>query len=205
MFYLNHFLWGLAMASVGITLPGMVNMTSVNLSIRRGIRSAIHFSAGAAITVFFQAFIAVAFAGYIARHPEVFQFLKKAAVVLLLLFSLIFLYQALRNKAVEARKGKGHSFLLGILVAGMNVLTIPFFFAFSTFLKANDWLSQGLAPRLFFVSGASIGALLLLAGYAHFAQFIAGRVNSLSRNMNFIMSGFFLLLAMLQIAQMYYG
>ena len=205
MFYVNHLIWGLVMTGIGITLPGVINMTTVYISIRRGLKSAIQYNVGASVTIFVQALIALAFATYLGKHPEVLNFMKKAAVVLFFALGFVFLYQAMRTKAAEASRQRGHPFLLGVVVANMNVLTIPYFFAFSTFLEANNWLMQSIQARVLFGTGAMIGAFLLLSAYARFAQYISGQVKSLTRNINLIMSGLFLLLAFLQLAEIFYG
>lgn len=205
MYYVNHLIWGLVMTGIGITLPGMINMTTVYISIKRGLRSAIQYNVGASVTIFVQALIALAFATYLGNHPGVLNFMKKAAVVLFFVLGFVFLYQAMRTEVVKASKQRGHPFLLGVVVANMNVLTIPYFFAFSTFLETNNWLMRSPSARVLFGTGAMIGAFLLLSAYARFAQYISGQIQSLARNINLIMSGLFLLLAFLQLAEIIYG
>jgi threonine/homoserine/homoserine lactone efflux protein len=205
MYYVNHLIWGLVMTSIGITLPGMINMTTVYISIKRGLRSAIQYNVGASVTIFVQALIALAFATYLGNHPGFLNFMKKAAVVLFFVLGVVFLYQALRTGAAKASKQRGHPFLLGVVVANMNVLTIPYFFAFSTFLEANNWLMRNSSARVLFGTGAMIGSFLLLSAYARFAQYVSGQIQSLTRNINLIMSGLFLLLAFLQLVEIFYG
>ena len=201
---LNHLFFGIGMAFIAVTLPGMVNMTAVSTSINYGLSSGIKFSIGASAAMLFQAFIAVAFAGYLSKHPEVFLFLKRAAVIIFLILSVVFLRQALRSRVAEASSKKGHPMFLGLLIAGMNALTIPFFFTISTFLEAKDYIRLTSPYRWVFLAGAFFGAQLLLAVYAYFARFIANRAGHLARNFNFFLSGFFLILAFIQLVDLYY-
>lgn len=203
--YFSPLFLGFLLAAVGITLPGMVNMTSVRVSIKQGMSAGLRYSAGAATTIFLQAFIAVAFAGYLSRHPEIFTYIRAASVAIFLALAGFFFYQALSSKEVKPSERKGRPYLLGVAVAGMNALNIPYFFTMGTVLKAEGLI--GLEPplHLFFVSGITLGAFTLLAAYARFAQFILKRANYFARNLNYFLSGLFLVLAVVQGVQLYRG
>ena len=117
MDYLSPLLFGLLLAVVGIDLPGTVNMTAVSVSIKRGMRAGLYYSAGAAATIILQAYIAVAFAGYLSQHPEIFTYIRAVSVAIFLALAFFFFYQALNAKAVKASQRKGRPFLLGMAVA----------------------------------------------------------------------------------------
>ena len=191
------------MASIGVTLPGMINMTSVSVSIRRGLNPGLQFSAGAASAIFLQALIAVTFAGYLTEHPDVILWLKQAAIVIFLVLSIVFYLQARRPAAVEEGDQKGNAYLLGMGIAGMNVLNIPYYLAFSAFLKANGWITLRDPLHWFFLLGATLGAWALLAAYARFACYIAKNADYFARNINYFLSGLFVVLAAVQIFQLY--
>ena len=125
MDFFNPIFFGFSIAMIGIALPGMVNMTSVNVSIKRGLRSGFLYSAGSSVTIFLQAYIAVAFAGYLSKHPEVFLYIRAASVAIFLALAFFFFYQALRSKEVKASQRKGRPFLLGVVfgVTGNGPLT----------------------------------------------------------------------------------
>ena len=205
MDYLSPLLFGFLLAVVGIALPGMVNMTSVSVSIKRGLRAGLYYSAGAAATIILQAYIAVAFAGYLSQHPEIFTYIRAVSVAIFLALAFFFFYQALNAKAVKASQRKGRPFLLGMAVAGMNALNIPYFFTMGTVLKAEGLIQLHPPFHLFFVGGITAGAFVMLAAYARFAQFILKRANYFARNLNYFLSGLFLVLAVVQGVQLYVG
>ncbi len=205
MDYLSPLFFGFLSAFLGISLPGMVNMTSVSVSIKQGLPSGLHYSAGGATTIFFEAYIAVAFAGYLGRHPEIFTYIRSASVVIFLTLAFFFLYQALYAKELKASQRKGRPYLLGIAVAGMNALFIPYFFTIGSVLKAEGLIQLHSPFHLLFVTGVSFGAFSMLAAYANFAQFILKRANYFARNLNYFLSGLFLLLAVVQGVQLYVG
>ena len=205
MDFFNPIFFGFSIAMIGIALPGMVNMTSVNVSIKRGLRSGFLYSAGSSVTIFLQAYIAVAFAGYLSKHPEVFLYIRAASVAIFLALAFFFFYQALRSKEVKASQRKGRLFLLGVAIAGMNALNIPYFFTMGALLKAEGLIRLNTPYHLFFVSGITIGAFTMLAAYARFAQFILNRASYFARNLNYFLSGLFLVLAVVQGVQLYVG
>lgn len=204
MDYIKPLLFGFLLSSVGISLPGLVNMTSVTVSIRQGMRGGLWYSAGSSTTIFFHAYIAVAFAGYLSRHPEVFTYIRAASAGLFLALAFFFFYQALRTREVKASNRKGRPYLVGMAVAGMNALYLPFFFTMGTLLKAEGLVHLHAPFHLLFVGGIAAGAFATLAAYARFAQFILKRANFFARNLNYFLSGLFLVLAVAQGVQLYF-
>lgn len=205
MDYLNPIFFGFLLTAVGISLPGLVNMTSVTTTIKHGLRGGIWYSAGASATIFSYAYIALAFAGYLSRHPEIFTYIRAASAGLFLALAFFFFYQALRSKEVKGSRRKGRPFLVGMAVAGMNALYLPYFFTMSTLLKAEGLIQLHAPFHFLFVGGVTLGAFTLLSGYARFAQFILKRADYLARNLNYFLSGLFLVLAVMQGVQLYAG
>ncbi len=192
---LSHLILGFTMSGIGIAIPGLINMTATSVCIKRGWSSAIQFNLGAASIIFLQAFVAVTFSGYFANHPEVFHSLKWIAISVLLTLSLTFLYLALNRKAPKRREVRGQNWLAGVGTAFMNVLTVPYFFAFSTYMRAEGYLSLTPAFSWVFITGAALGALTLLTSYAWFGRQLAHRLEDATPSINFFLSGLFFVLA----------
>jgi threonine/homoserine/homoserine lactone efflux protein len=199
---LSHLFFGFAMGFTGVCLPGMTNMTSVGMSLRQGLKPGMYYSAGASTTIFIQALIAITFAGYLAQNPEIFAFLEKAAIFIFIALSVVFFYLATRRQAVKSEVRKGSAFFAGMGVAGMNALTIPYYFTFSTLLTAKGLITLAPSMRWVFMAGAPLGSLILLSSYIFFARYIAERAEFISRYINFFLSGLFLLLSILQLARL---
>ncbi len=204
MYVLNNLFCGIGIALLGLALPGLINMTSVSMSLKRGLKGGIFYSLGGSVTIFLQAIIGVAFAGYLSRHLEIFTSLKKIAILIFLVLSIIFLYQALYPKVKEGSKRAGTSFFVGMAIASLNILNIPFYFTSGTFLQSAGWVELAQPMGSLFAIGAAGGAFLGLVAYAYFAQYINRRAQYFVRNLNFFLSGLFLLLAVVQIVQVYW-
>lgn len=198
---LSHLFFGFAMAFTGIFLPGLTSMTSVRVSLLHGLESGMYYSAGASTTVFLQALIAVVFTGYLVNHPEVFAYLEKAAVFIFIGLCVVFLYLGLRRKPAKSSARQGGAFFTGMAVTSMNVMAIPYYFAFSALIKTKGLVTLESAFRWIFLAGVPLGALCLLALYIYFARYIAERAETFTRNINFFLSGLFLFLAIVQLAR----
>ena len=204
MYAINNLLFGMGTALLGLALPGLINMTSVSMALKRGLLSGMLYSFGGATTIFIQALIGVTFAKYLAEHLDVFTSLRKVAIVIFIMLSAFFLYQALNPKVKEASKRTGTSFLVGVAIASLNVLNIPFYFTSGTFLQSGGWVRLAQPLGWLYVAGVALGAFLGLAAYAYFAQYIDRKAQYFVRNLNYFLSGLFVILAIVQIVEVYF-
>ncbi len=195
MIYILHIFWGFVMAFLGLLAPGMLNMTAVRTSIENGRRSGIIFSAGAASVVFIQASIALIFANYLNHHPEIIEQLQMAGIFVFILLAIFFFLQAKKQFKAKGKANKNNIFFTGMLLSSMNMLAIPFYLGLSTYLSARGNLVLKQPYIILFVIGAVLGAFSLFATYTYFSNFIVRRAQFIAKNINYILSILFVLLA----------
>ncbi len=186
---------GFLAAFIGLLAPSMLNMTAARTSIEKGKNAGIQFAAGAASVVFIQAFIAVYFAKYLVAHPEVITKLKTAAIFVLLALSVFFFMQARKKFKAEGKQKKGSSFITGIGMSSLNMLAVPFYLAMATLAESKGWMSIEQPYSIIYVVGAVLGAFSLFATYATFAEIIAKKAQFIAKNINYILSVLFVVLA----------
>ncbi len=204
MDYLSHLVLGLLMSCAALLLPGLVNMSAVSLSMKRGLRAGLWFCLGAAGVMLVQAYIAVAFAGFLGRHPAILTFLERISIFFFMLLSGLFLYLGMRPRAKQGEARRGHPLMIGSLMAVMNALTIPFYFTATTFMKVEGLVHLVSPYQWWLLIGAFVGALFMLVVYAFFARIIAQRSQRITQYIYLILSGFFLALAFVQLISLYY-
>jgi threonine/homoserine/homoserine lactone efflux protein len=192
--------------AIGLALPGMVNMTAVKVSMDQGLRAGFRFSLGGALALAVHAYLAITFARFLSEHPYVLIYFKRTALAIFLTLSLIFFYLAKKpKKHREAYQHKENTpFIFGFLIMNMNMLNIPYLFASGTLLEAKEWISVEPPNKWLFIIGAALGAWSLLVLYTQFATLIARRARFVARNLNYFLSGLFMLLAIIQMIQLYY-
>ncbi|NJB86392.1 threonine/homoserine/homoserine lactone efflux protein [Lewinella marina] len=202
MYSLTAVLIGLAAAAGATFFPGMLNMTSVSVSLRAGRRAGYAFAAGMATTFTVQAGLAVFFANYFTDHPAIIPLLKEWAVAAFAVLAIFFFFKGYRGRVAEAaaeeQQYRGSPFLRGLVLALMNLLTVPYFFAVSGWLLADGYLAGDGLGRLGFTLGAGAGALIIFGAYARLAEWMQRKAFFLTRNINFLLGGLLMILAVVQ-------
>ncbi|WP_372745464.1 hypothetical protein [Lutibacter sp.] len=194
MDYIVHIFYGVLMAYFGLISPGMLNMTALKIRIENGTSNSLKFAFGAALIVFVQAGIALYFADYFIKNPEVIERLKIAGVVVFFILSIFFYYLSRKELNPKISNTKGNYFLKGIGMSLINMLGIPFYLGISIFLAAENKILIEQPFILLFVIGASIGSFLLFSTYIVFANIIIKKVSFIAKNINVILSLLFLAL-----------
>ena len=201
MIYISHLFFGFIMAFVGLLAPGMLNMTAVRTSIVKGKKAGILFSGGAASVVFAQASIALIFANYLNQHPEIIEKLKIAGIIVFIALAIFFFLQARKKFKAQGKQQKGNFFFIGMFMSSLNMLAIPFYFGLSTYLSAKEIIILQQPYITLFVIGAVLGAFSLFATYVGFATIISKKVQFIAKNINFILSVLFIILALLTLVK----
>lgn len=204
MEFILTFLLAMLVAFVGFVPPGMINMTALKRSIEANRREAILFVLGAVSIIFIQAFIAVTFAKYLAQNPQIVENLTYAGIVVFLGLAFWFYRQATAKVNMKEKKVNRSSYLAGASMSAMNMLGIPFFLGYSTMMEAGGWLTTTAPHNYIFALGAVAGAFLLFFLYILFAEFIQRRLQSVARNINYILSALFLVLAFISLVNVFW-
>jgi threonine/homoserine/homoserine lactone efflux protein len=198
---------GLAGASVATCFPGLLNMSAVSISLRAGRGVGYRFSLGMALTFAAQAGLAVFFAKFFTRHPQVLSWLRLWAAPMLVVLAGFFLLKGIRAKRASLPVSEyafvGRPLLRGAGLALMNLLTVPFFFAFCGWLLADGYLAATPNARAGFTLGAGAGAMLVFGLYVRLAGWMHRRAVILTRNINFVVGGLLILLAVVQGIRVY--
>ncbi len=197
MQYISHLFLGFIMAFISLLPPGMLNMTAVRTRIEKNKKDALLFSLGAALIVIPQAYIALAFAKYFVKHPEVIDRLTIAGIVVLFVLSIVFFLQARKKFKGEGKKRKGNFIVIGMFMSAMNMLAIPFYLVLSSILEKKELLIMDQPYISIFVAGVFLGALALFVVYVLFAALIEKKAQFIARNINYILSLLFLGLGIL--------
>lgn len=201
MEYISPFFIGYLAAFLGLIAPGMLNMTAARTSIEYSRSAGIQFSLGASSIVFIQAFIAVTFAKYLVANPDIINNLKVAAVFVLFGLAVFFFMQARKEFKATGEQKKGNFFVTGLGMSSFNMLAIPFYLAMATLAESKGWMENVRPYNLVFVTGAVLGAFSIYAMYSFFADFVAKRAQFIARNINYILSGLFVVLGFTTLAQ----
>lgn len=202
MNYFLHFIYGVLIAYFAMITPGMLNMTALKVRIDIGKFESIKFAFGAAVIIFIQAGIALFFADYFVQNPKIIEILKVAAVFVFLALAVFFFILSKKKIKPKTNAGKGNYFMRGVAMSALNMLSVPFYLAFSIFLAEKQYIVIEQPFIMFYVFGVFIGGLLLFFTYIYFADFITRKVSFIATNINLILSGIFVVLGLMTLIRL---
>lgn len=188
MAILYNLLIGLLGSLIGVLPPGLINMYAAKVSRGEGAKKAMLFSIGVCVTVIIQTFIALLLARYIEMHPEVVKLLQKVALGIFISLTIYFFFIAKdtrREIRDENSRSKTNRFFAGMLIAGLNLLPIPYWVYISLALSGFGWFSFSEPALWFAIVGSGLGTLSALSLYVYFFR-AKDDSQKLKLNMNFV-------------------
>ncbi len=191
MAILFNFIIAFSAAFIGIIPPGLINMSAAKISMKEGRRNATLFSLGVCVTVMFQTYIALLFARYLEKNPDVIASLEQVALGIFICITIYFLFIAkdTRRAIPEnlVRKSKKKRFFGGIFIAFLNVLPLPYWVYISVTFSAFGWFSFDTPELITAILASGVGTFIMLRLYIHFfKRKDSSRNTPLKVNMNFI-------------------
>ncbi|WP_347373320.1 LysE family transporter [Aequorivita sp. Q41] len=173
---------------IGVLPPGLINMYAAKISMKDGRKNGMLFSVGVCITVMIQTFIALLFAGYIGKHPEIVNILQKVALGIFISLTIYFFFIAKdtrRELHDREAPSKTNRFFLGIFIALLNLLPLPYWMYLGITFSAFGIFSFSSPEIYMAVLAAGIGTYASLALYV---QFFRPKEHSrkLKLNMNYV-------------------
>lgn len=171
MSILLNFAIGFLAALVGVIPPGLLNMSAAKISMKRGRKIAILFSLGVCVTVCAQTFVALLFARYLDKHPEIIDILQEVALGIFICITIYFLFIAKdtrREIPKEVNRSKTNRFFYGMLLAALNLLPLPYWVYISITFSAFGWFSFEQPGIWAAVLASGLGTFCMLAIYIQF-------------------------------------
>lgn len=188
MSVLVNFAIGFIAALIGVIPPGLLNMTAAKISMKQGRKAALLFSGGVFFTIAAQTFVALIFARYLDRHPEVVDVLQEVALGIFISLTLYFFFIAKdsrREVPKEMEYSKTNRFFYGIFLASLNLLPLPYWVYISVTFSSFGWFSFEQFPLWAAVVGSSLGTFVMLYIYAQYFRRKNGR-KLFQLNMNYV-------------------
>jgi len=202
---------GFITASVGIIPPGLINMTAAKVSVNEGRTRAMVFALGATLIILIQTFIAVLFARFIDKNPDIVILLREIGLVIFIVLTFFFFWKANRNRTKKKEfklRSKRSRFFLGMLLSALNFFPIPFYVFVSVTLASYNYFSFEKQFISTFVVGSGIGAFFAFYCYIAFFEKMESKSTFLLKNMNYIIgtiTGLISILTLGNIIKYYWG
>lgn len=181
---LFYFFAGLAATFVG-TLPfGPINMSVVNITIKRTVNAALVFALGASLIEIAEASVAIFFGRFIDRFLAEHTWFQISVACLFIAIGLLYLFKKGRTVSSKSDKKGMHPFFQGVVIAMLNPQAIPFWLVTLAFLSASFDFQLAGNVLLVFLTGVFVGKFLALWFFALLSQTIKKRIQDGSQIVN---------------------
>jgi len=204
-------LLGFIAAAVGITPPGLINMTAAKVSLKDGRNEAISFAIGATIIVFFQTFLALLFANFIDSRPDIIKKLQEFGLFIFIGLTIYFFWKAKTPKIPKSEikpRSKTNRFFLGMLLSVLNLFPIPYYVFISITLSSYGYFYFDKSFIYAFVSGVVVGSFLVFYIYILFFKKREQKSSFLINNGNYIigtLTGVVSVFTLFKLIKVYFG
>jgi threonine/homoserine/homoserine lactone efflux protein len=180
---------------------GNINLTTIQISINKGVKQALVFVITFSIIEGIVTYILMNFAAYFAEKQDFLHWLGWLLVLVLLIMGSISLTQAYQKPKEQKAVRKRDSIKTGIILGVFNPMIIPYWAIGGTYLIANNWITtEGIGLELFAI-GAAVGCFICLYLFARFAQYIQKKFSFSHKAINLAIAIVFFALAALQAAK----
>ncbi|PIB36575.1 hypothetical protein BFP72_14780 [Reichenbachiella sp. 5M10] len=156
------FMIALGCSFAGSIPPGSINLSVMQLAVQGKKGGALTFALAAACIEFLYAGLAVRFQIYLTDNIEIATWFKWVSGTILILLGLFNLVKKNRASRTMDSGEKRAGFAKGVVVALMNPLAIPYWLTVTTYLQAMQWIVLSSENYLVYVTGISVGTMLLL-------------------------------------------
>jgi len=187
--------------------PGLLNMNAAKISVEKGKLNGIVFSMGVSSMIMVQAYIAVLISKFLYKNPEVIDILLKIALVVFAFFAVYFFINAKRKKKEKIHQvnvSRKNSFFKGVLLAALNLLTIPYYSGLNAMWNEAGWIKFEVWDITTFVLASGTGTFSVLYLYTFYFNKLETKTNGFSKNSNYILSALMLVLLVITLIRIFY-
>lgn len=201
MFIVTFFI-GVLMNFLGYIPLGNINLTVVKLSINRGMRQVYYFIISFAIIEFFFTFGIMKFVEWFANKGNLLRLLDWIMIVVFMVMAYVTWKD--RHQLPKEDYSKSDSIKLGVVLAIVNPMQIPFWLIGGSYVVSHQWIETGYLALIIFSVGSSLGSFLALLLFAKFAKYIQDKFTLSSSLINKSIAVLFFGLALYHIGKMVY-
>ena len=205
MNFLTAFGIAFGFSFVGMLPPGMLNMTVVGLSIKKGFKTAFFFAVGAALVEFFQSLLVIKFADKAQTFLNEYElYVNWAAVVILVILGLSFLFSKQKKENIKEKEVEGNALSAmtkGMTLAFANVLVYAFWLVQGIYWTQQGVLYNEWSILITFSLGIFFGSVAAYSVYILLGKKILSKFDAFANNLNKILAGLFFVLAALQLVK----
>lgn len=192
-----NFITGLIVSFLG-TLPlGVLNITIMHVSLKKGMSSALRFALGCALVELVYSYISVQLTKTIIYFPSLRPVTEVIATITLLGMGIYYIRK--QGQLAISKQKTVSSFYLGTILSILNVVAFPFWILYTALLQGKGIV--GLSQHsliIIYVLGISIGTIAGLLPFAYASRFLVRIVARHQHRMDRMIGLLFIFLSVCQ-------
>ena len=173
---LTTFLVALTVSALGSLPVGAINLMTIQVSVKHGFRTCFLFVLLASIAELPHVALTLWLSKFIGHNALIQNYFEYAAIGFIFIIGA---HNVFRKGSPLNPDASQFSWPSAFFITMFNPFSIPFWLFFTAYLLNGHWLSPGFSP-FYYATGAMIGAVIPLTGYALLGKWIT-QTNILQR------------------------
>lgn len=167
------FLVGIIISFIGSIPPGTLNLAVLQLGMEQKVKTALRFALAVSIIEYPYAWISVVFEDWVTSSPLIVDNFQLITAIVMTVIGAFSIWSARKPSEFSVRFNES-GFRRGIVLSILNPMAIPFWVAYTAFLKSQGWIDLS-TPWLVhsYVFGTAVGVMILLIIFAFLAKRLA--------------------------------
>ena len=199
-----QFIFGFLGSLLGGVVFGPINLSAIDITLKKSIRSGLSFSVAAALAEMALATIAILFGKLISRRIEEFPELKLLVIVFFLILGFYFLFKRDKPEADINTDRKKSNFFNGFVLGVLNPQAIPSWIFILAYLKSAQVLYLKSWYLWFFIAGVFIGKFIILSFYCYLSEYINKHIANLNDFVSKAIGGILLVVGFVQAVKYFF-
>ncbi len=170
------FLVGAIISFIGSIPPGTLNLAVLQLGMEQKTKTALRFALAVSIIEYPYAWIAVVFEDWITASPMIVDNFQLITAIVMIVIGAFSIWSARKPSEFSVRFNES-GFRRGLVLSILNPMAIPFWVAYTAFLKSQGWIDMSTQWLVHsYVFGTAVGVMILLTIFAFLAKRLASYV-----------------------------
>ncbi|MBO6516123.1 MAG: LysE family transporter [Bacteroidia bacterium] len=187
------------LATMAGSIPfGPVNLSVVNLTIRKSFRQAMAFSLAASLVEILLALIAIFFGMYFEQFFESNEWIQVLIFVAFIVIGVVYLVRKTHPKLEEKAKFELPDFVKGLVVALINPQVIIFWIFALTFVNQQYKTDFNQINLTVFLAGVFLTKLAVLFSFSKLGNYLKSRLKESCKFINRTMGTVLLVIGVIQ-------
>lgn len=211
MYLIQPLFLGIITAIIGILPPGLINMTAAKVGLKEGKTRAFIFASGATSVILVQTFVALLFASFIDKNPQIVLLLREIGLLVFVVLTVYFFWTSKKLLPADPTvklKSKKSRFFYGMLLSALNFFPIPFYVFVSVTLASFNYFYFENQLIYLFVIGSGIGSFFAFYCYITFFKKLENKTTFILNNINYIIgsiTGLISIVTLTNVIEYYFG